>query len=288
MKKKDITGLLFIVPLMVGISIFLIYPAIESFRLSFYKTNFIESKFLGLKNYIYVLKSEYFYRSLWVTLVMLVYQLVMSIPISFIIASMINKVRVGKSFFRSAYYLPNITSIVAAVIVFKYLFYSTDAGIVNYLLGLVGIKPITWFGEGNVLQFSTALIGTWMVVGYYCLLFLAGMQTIPEELYDAANVDGAKALKMWLYITIPCSKSTFSFVFITGVISCMQRFTDVFVIRGETSIRRPIQTVLLYVYDTSFLNVNYGAGFAASYILFAVIMVITLFNLRTTKIFEEK
>ena len=218
---------------------------------------------------------------------MLVYQLVIAIPVSFILACMINKIVRGKAFFRAAFYLPNLTSIVAAVIVFRLVFYSSEAGIANYVIGLVGIKPVAWFGEGSVIQFTTSLLGTWLVLGYYIIMFLAGLQSISKELYDAANVDGAKGIKQWMYITIPCSKGAFAFVFITGVIGCMQRFTDVYIIRHQFVVK-PIQTILLYIYDVSMVNRDFGSSFAAGYLLFIIIMIISLLNVKITKIFGQE
>ncbi len=282
---NNIAAYAFIAPTVLGIIVFVLYPVIESLRLSFYSTNYITQTWVGLDNYKTILKDPDFVGALYNTVYMGVLGLLLNIPGAFIIASMINACRWGKNYFKSAIYIPNITSVVAASTIFLSLFYPTDIGAINYILKkLFGIGPFGWFIDARIARVTVVIMSTWQSIGYNTLIFLAGLQSVPRELYEAAEVDGATALKRWRYITIPSMKPIFVFVFITGVIGAMQRFGDVWMIGGNTG--QPggtLRTVVLYIYAIGFQGMRFGLASAAAYILFFIIFALTLINVRLIK-----
>ncbi len=160
---------------------------------------------------------------------------VMGIAASFILASLINSVKwtKGKKHFqRNLLFLPNVISAVATTLLFSFLFAPTKEGLLNFVLGVFHISPIGWFTDPKYARFSIVLMSMWGALGYNTIIFIAGLQSVPRDLYEAAEVDGASGLKKWRYITIPYLRPIFVFMIIMGTIHAMKRFTDVWLIGG--------------------------------------------------------
>ncbi|MDN3954853.1 carbohydrate ABC transporter permease [Sporolactobacillus laevolacticus] len=277
---SDWTGYLFTLPLLVGIIGFSAYPMIGALILSFQKNATSHGPtWVGFKNYQYVLTDPLFWQSVYNTLYMGVFSIILGVVISFILACLIYNLPWGrwKNFFKSVYFLPNVVSMIATSILFTFLFYPGSEGLLNYFLGHIGIKPIGWFSNPNVSRFGIVLMSLWGIVGYNTIIFLAALTSVPEDIYEAADIDGANWFQKWLYITVPYLKSVIFFVLITGTIATMKRFTDVWLIGGTAgNPAGSLMTVVLYIYRNGFLSSQMGIATAASYILFILILILTV------------
>jgi ABC-type sugar transport system permease subunit/ABC-type glycerol-3-phosphate transport system substrate-binding protein len=272
----------FLLPGITAFSLFLIYPVFESFRLSFYKSNGFMEIFAGLDNFKDVLSSPIFGKSLYNTFYIGLLHLALGIPIGFILASMINSQKKAQAAFRILYFLPMVTSIIAASIIFKYLF-DPDVGIINFYLQKLGINTssLLWLNDPATSKFVIVFFALWHGVGYTVLICLSGLQAIPDQLYEAATIDGCGPIQKWWYITLPNMRPTFVFLIMTGCIGALKRFQDVYTLGGAAgSPARSIQTVVAYIFEQAFGTYRFGMASAAAYVLFFIILGLTLVNYR--------
>lgn len=278
--RKDWTGYAFSAPLLLGVAAFSIYPMLAALYMSTQQTSGLSSdaKWVGMSNYAYVWGDDLFWKAIYNTLYMGVLSMGCGIIASFILASLINQVRwhAGKNWFKAVFFLPNVVSAVATSLLFSFLFYPTDAGLLNYVLGMLGLEPIGWFTNPQMSRFSIVLMSMWGALGYNTIIFLAGLQSVPRDLYEAAEVDGAGGLKRWWYITIPYLRPIFFFMIVMGTIGGMKRFTDVWLIGGTAgNPAGSLMTAVLYIYRNAFLSSQMGIATAASYLLFIIIFMLT-------------
>jgi len=291
-KKKlfsstDIAGYVFSAPLVIGVLVFAIYPMVGALVLSFQKalTSF-GGEWVGLSNYETVLTDSMFWKSLYNTLYMGVLSVALGVSLSFILATLVHNIPWLKwrNFFKGVYFLPNVVSLVAASILFQLLFHPGSEGILNYVLGWVGIEPIGWFTNPSISRFSIVLMTLWGMLGYNTIIFIAAISSVPRDLYEAAEVDGATWYSKWLYITIPYLRPIIVFMVIVSTITAMKRFTDVWLIGGTAgNPAGSLMTVVLYIYRNAFLSSQMGVASAASYILFMIILVLSILMLLANK-----
>lgn len=263
----------------IGTVVFNFYPLVRTFISSLMNMN---GKFIGLTNYKIMFASDEFRQTVVNTIYMAVLGVCFNVPVAFVIASLLNMIGRGKSFFRVIFLLPMVMSMVTVVTLFKYMMMPSTDGIFNYVLSFFGIGPLSWLSGVSSARESLVFIAIWKGIGYNIILFFAGLQSISPDMYEAAEIDGANAFKQWLYITIPSSKSTFTFVLMTSTIAALKRFTEVYAVSGETG--NPggvLETLMLFIYKNSFSTLNYkdeGLAGAASVILFLIILAATLMN----------
>ncbi|WP_213585477.1 carbohydrate ABC transporter permease [Paenibacillus sp. J2TS4] len=275
-------GYLFSTPLIIGVLAFAIYPMFAALYMSFLQTggSAMSGTWVGASNYEYVMKDPIFWQSLYNTFYMGIFSVILGIGLSFILASLINSLKwdLGKNFFKGVYFLPNVVSAVATSLLFSFLFYPAKEGLLNFVVGWFNIEPVGWFTDPRYSRFSIVLMSLWGALGYNTIIFLAGLQSVPRDLYEAAEVDGAGGLKRWYYITIPYLRPIFVFMLIMGTIGGMKRFTDVWLIGGTAG--NPggsLMTAVLYIYRNAFLASQMGVATAASYLLFIIILILTIF-----------
>lgn len=280
-RLEDLAGWGFILPLITGLLLFRLYPLVESLRLSFCHTNGVVETWAGWDNYRYLLLDDDFWEALRNTLVLGGMGMAISIPGSLVLATWIHSARWGRTFFRAVYFLPNITSMVAVAVVFQFLFYPTDQGLINYVLTGLGFPAQGWFADPDTSKLAVALMGVWHGIGYSILIVLAGLQSVPGELYEAASIDGAGPFRQWWHVTLPGVRPILVFLLITGMISAMRRFNDVWMIGGEAG--NPggsLSTLMLYIYRVGFHSFELGKASAAAYLLFVVVFLLTLAHFR--------
>ena len=274
--------LLLLIPL-AGTVIFNVYPLIQTFIDSFQN---MKNVFIGGVNYKILWEDEIFRQSVVNTLYMAVLGVCFNVPIAFIIANMLNNIPIAKTVYKVVFLLPMIMSMITVGTLFKYLMMPGEEGIFNFLLEYIGLGPYDWLNDPAMARESLIVMVVWKGMGYNIILFFAGLQAVPRELYEAAKIDGASEFKQWIYITIPSMKSSFTFVIITSTIAALKRFTDVYAISGETgNPAGALNTIMLYVYRNSFSTLNYkdlGRSSAASIVLFVIILIITLLNFKLT------
>ncbi|GAE35219.1 carbohydrate ABC transporter permease [Halalkalibacter akibai] len=282
--KNNYVWYIFLLPTFLGIALFMAYPIFESLRLSFYRSNGMIETFTGLDNFRRVLTSGPFWNSVWNTFFIGIFQILITIPLGFIFASLINTVSRGKNFFKVIYFLPNVTSIVAAAMIFAFVLHP-DMGIMNYFLAKIGLPTPMWLSDPSTSKWAVILLAVWHWIGFVIIIFLANLQSISTEMYEAARIDGASGFQQWLYITIPCMKGTFAFLLITGWIGALQRFNEVYVLGGPNgSPARSIQTMGAFIYERGFTGFEFGIASAATYIMFMIILFFTFINLKISKI----
>ncbi len=283
--KRDYKWYVFLLPITAGLLLFMLYPIFESLRLSFYDSNGFIEEFVGFENYISIISDDLFWKSVGNTLYITFFNVILLIPIAFILASLINNMKYLKNTSKALFFVSYITPGVAASTVFLYVFH--PQGIANMLLGFIGIDGISWFAQPTTAQWAVIIYAIWKGIGFNMIIFLAALQTIPKELYEASSIDGANSFKSWLYITIPNMKQSISFLVIMGFISGLKRFQDVYIF-GKGSVGSPersLYTIVSYIYDKGFGgDFKYGVASAAAYVLFIIIIIITLVNKKITKL----
>lgn len=282
-KKSSIRWYFFLTPTLLGILFFLLYPIIDSFRLSFYKSNGIKESFRGLQNYQIVITDSLFWKSVWNTFYISFFSIIIVIPLAFILASIINEMRLGRNIAKATFFISYITPGIAASTVFLFVFH--PQGIMNMILGFFGIDEVQWLSYPFTAQWAVIIYSIWKNLGFNMIIFIANLQAIPRELYEASAIDGSTKIKSWFYITLPNMVSTIAFLFIMGWINGLQRFSDVFIFgNGSTgSPERSLFTIVSYIYDRGFGSFEFGVASAAAYVLFAIILIFTIVNKKITK-----
>jgi len=273
------TALPFILPSFVGVALFLLVPVVIVLVLSFFQWNFLTSpRWVGLANYVTMTRDDHVFHALAVT----AYYVLWNIPIQTLIALglaiLLNRKLPALGFFRALYVLPFMSTPVAMAVVWSWMF-NDQFGLINHLLLLVGIHGPDWLGSTQTALPVVAMVSNWQYAGYNMLFFLAGMQTIPPALYEAASIDGASAVRQFFRITLPLLNATMLFVLVTDVIGSFQIFDTVYVMTqgGPAS----ATTVINYqIYTTGFQNFDVGSASAMSLTLFGVILVITFIQFR--------
>jgi len=267
-----------------SVLIFIVIPVGFSFYISFFNFNFLSpaTDFVGLHNYISLFTSDRFWTVLLNTSRYVIGVVPFGIAVSLGLALLINRKLPGINFFRSAYFSPVITSSIAVALIWKWVF-DPSWGILNFLLDKVGITGITWLGDPNLAIWCLAIMSVWSGAGYNMILFLAGLQGISKEYYDAAIVDGAGRLQLFRYITWPLLSPTTFFVFVVGIIGSLQVFDIVLLVTNATGgPGGSTRTIVFYMWEQGFKYYNMGFASAMAYVLFFFIFVLTLINWRFT------
>ena len=269
-------------PNLIGFLVFMLFPMVASFGLSFVKWDLLTpAQWYGLGNYRDLIADPTFRKVLWNTIYYTIGSVPIGIVISFFLALALNQKIPFVKAYRAVYFLPVITSMVAVGIVWQWI-YNPEFGLVNYLLGLVGIQGPTWLSSVKWAMPAVILVSIWKGLGFNMVLFLAGLQGIPDVYYEAAEIDGASWLqKMW-HITIPLISPTTLFVVIMSVIGSFQAFDLVYVMtKGGPA--RSTSVLVHYLYQCAFEYFKMGYASAMAYVLFFLVFGVTLLQLRSSK-----
>lgn len=281
-QREALIGWLFVSPALIGFGIFTFGAILYSLYLSFTDYDmFGTPEWVGLENYIKAFTNdEYFYQYFGNTFYFAIVLVPVVLVISLFLAILINK-KVGRltKAYRVALFLPSITSTVAVSMVWLWIF-NPDMGILNNFLTAIGFhNPPMWLSDPEWSKPALIIMRVWQMSGYYMLLFLAGLQTIPETLYEAAEVDGASSWQRFTRITVPMLSNTTFVVVILLIIESFNMFESIFVMTeggplGSTS------TIMYYIYEQGFMSYNMGYASALAWIFFALILVFTLIQFR--------
>lgn len=293
--KKNLMWYSFIIVSLITLLILVYIPMLTTIKYSTYKVGMLgyEEEFIGLKNYKMLLSQPQFWKTIGNTIILTVMGLV-TIPLGFIMAVLINNLGNGKlqSFFRVGFYLPQIITGVSVVLIFRIVLQG-DGGLLNSFLGYLSGRDVSigWLADSRYSKIGATILWCWMNTGYSMLINLASIQAIPQELFDAAAVDGANSWKKLIYIVIPGMKSCFTLLFVTSMINGLARFTDLFIIGGNSAsggAGGSLQTVLMYIYQFSFESPNYGVSSAGSMILFVLVFLFTMLNVKLTGFLNDE
>lgn len=282
----------YIAPFFILFSIFLLYPIIDSFYISFHKQQGISTPtFVGLKNYINLLSDPRFKNSLLNTTIYALGSLFIQVPIAFIIAYVVNSKLVpspnAKSLYRLAYFTPLLTSTIVASLMFGIL-YDYDSGLINnYLMRWFGEDvKVGWLRDSSVVKISIIIVIVWRFVGLISLYFLAGLQNIPRELDEAAAIDGANWWTTLTRITLPLLRPVILFVTIQAINGSYQIFAEPYMLTGGGPSDKSLSMVH-YLYQTGFSQFNLGYASSIGYTLVLIIVTLAVLNLRFFGAFNE-
>jgi lactose/L-arabinose transport system permease protein len=273
---------LFVAPAVILFAVFMVYPIFASLLLSFQVREGGAFVFSGLENYARLFQDRLFYTALTNTFIILVVQVPIMLIISLFLAVLLNS-GLGKltGVFRVAFFLPAVTSLVAASIVF-FILLNQDFGLINYLLGLVGVDPLPWLNNGFWAKVSIILLMTWRWTGYNMVIYLAGLQGIPDELYEAAAVDGAGRWRRFISITVPQLRPVILFTVVLSTIGTLQLFDEPYVLTNGGPNNATL-TIVMYLYENGFRFFDFGYASAIAYVLVVLIAVLSYLQIRFTR-----
>lgn len=282
---------LFLAPAMTAIFVFFFLPVLAALVMSF--TDFdiyslgdmSRARFIGFSNYLNLFQNPLFWKALGNTAYFVVVGVPLSIMTSMLVALALNsKLTRFKSLFRFSYFLPVVTTLVAVAVIWRYI-YHPRFGLANYLLNLIGIKPVDWLGNPHWAMPALIIMAVWKGFGYNMIIFVAGLQNIPETLYEAARLDGANGWQEFRNVTIPMLSQTTGFVTITTLIGYCQFFAEPYVMTDGGPLNSTLSIVLL-MYKEGFKFWRMGYSAAIAFILFGIILILTIVQLRVQKQYE--
>jgi multiple sugar transport system permease protein len=280
-RREDLAGWLWASPWILGFLIFTLGPMLASVYYSFTEYPILASpRWIGIGNYRTMLTDdEFFYQSLKVTVVYSLISVPLNLIVGFMIAILLNQDIRWVTVWRTVYYLPSIIAGVAVALLWQWIF-NADFGLANYLLRLIGIKGPSWLLDPQWALFSLIVMSLWGVGGGM-VIYLAGLQGIPTVLYEAAEIDGAGALRRFAHITLPMVSPVIFFNLIMGIIGTFQTFTQAFIMTGGGP-RRATYFYMLHLYNNAFQWLKMGYASSLAWVLFFIILGLTLLVLRSS------
>jgi multiple sugar transport system permease protein len=283
--RKQWSAYLFLAPTMILFGVFTVAAVIYAFYLSFHEWNILEpaKPFVGLDNYQRLLGDERFGGAIVNTLYFTAASVPLTMGLGLLIALLLNNQIRARGFFRTLFYLPVVTPLVIAAIIWKWL-YSGDFGLLNYYLIQLGVidEPLLWLADPSLAMPSVIITNVWKNVGFSMVVYLAGLQSIPEDFYDAAKVDGAAGWQRLKDITIPLLSSTTLFLAVVSVLGAFQVFTEIFIMTNGGPLGRTT-TIVFHIYQTAFKFFDMGYASAMAFGMFAMMFVFTLVQLRVMR-----
>jgi multiple sugar transport system permease protein len=273
----------FILPNFLGFAVLTLVPVLALFYISFTSWDvFGTATWLGLDNFERLFGDASFRKALWNTVYFSVVHIPLTLVVSLGLALLLNRKLRGVAFFRTAAFFPYITSIVAIAVVWNMLF-SPDYGPVNQILGWFGLEnPPGWTTSATWAMPAVIIVQTWRYMGYYMVLFLAGLQTVPPELYEAAKIDGANAVQRFRNVTLPCLRPTTFFVTVMLTINAFKVF-DIILLMTEGGPGQATLVLSQYIYQKGFIEYQFGYASAISIVLFVICIAVTIVQFTVNK-----
>jgi len=278
-KSERKAAYLFIIPAVVLLAAFLLYPALQTVRYAFTDYNIMRPdriKFCGLNNFIELFQDKDFWiavkNTLQFTVLVVPFQTVLALALALLISSR----RKGVSIFRAAYFSPQVTSMVVVAILWTVLYNSNpSSGLLNALRVNLGMEPCGFLNDPKTAMNSIIFMSAWQGAGYQMMIFLAGLQGIPKDQYEAASIDGAGKIKSFLYVTLPGLKNVISYVIMITVIQAMKLFTQPYVMT-KGGPQNATRTLVYYVYEQGFQKRNFGYACAVAAVFFVIVISLSI------------
>ncbi|WP_218094047.1 carbohydrate ABC transporter permease [Paenibacillus solanacearum] len=283
--KEGLLGYLFLAPSLAVFILFLFYPMLRSIYLSMTLTDPRGriAAFVGLDNYVDLFSSGQFFTNLKVTLLFILFTVPTTIIWCLLLAALShNKLR-GMKAFQFIFSLPIVISVSTGSIIWLLLFHPT-AGMLNYFIGFVGLGPVSWLADPSSALLSISMMTVWMNMGFVYIVLLSGLQGVPEELYESAKIDGSGPVRTFVQIVLPLLSPTIFFVLIVSVIGAFQAFGQIHILTKGGPINTT-NVVVYSIYQDAFVNFRFGIGSAQALVLFAIILLLTVFQF---KVLEKK
>ena len=275
---KKYTPYLFLLPAVAVLIVFFFIPFFQTFGLSFfdYSSSIYNPTFNGVDNYIKLFKEPIFYKVMFNTFMYLIIAVPFLVTFPLFLAILINQKIRGITLYKILLYLPVIVSIVVAAIAFKWLY--AGQGILNYILTLFHLEPIDWLVDTKWALFSVAIVTIWKGIGYYMMIYLASLMSVPQDLYEACDIDGANFLTKHFTVTIPHIMPTIALVSTISTISAMKVFAEIYVMTKGGPLNST-KTIVYYIYERAFENLDLGYASALAVVLLIVVMLFSLVNI---------
>lgn len=271
----------FLLPAMLTLAVFLFIPLIQVIYYSFTDFDMLtQPQWVGLKNYTELFQDDLFWKSLSLSFTYLLVTPIL-IVFSIALAIVVNRSLLGVNLFRALYFIPVVISAVAIGMIFDFVF--ADQGLINGLLRSLNIidTPIGFLTNPSLVLPSIMAVTIWRGLGYYMVMFLAGLQSIPEELYEAAAIDGANRFQQHIHVTVPMLRPVITFVAIISSIAALRAFDEIFILtNGTGGLLDSALTTMFYLYRQAFVFLNIGYAAAMAVIFTIITMVLSLLNLR--------
>lgn len=282
--NKSYYGYFFVAPFFLGFAVFGLAPILYTLYLSFMKWDgFSDPVYVGFANYTRLLHDSFFYQTIGNTMIIWVMSNVPQLILSLLLALILNEKFIrGKHFFRAVYFFPHMVTAVTLGVIFSLMF-DWQTGSVNKLLMDIGLihDPVNWFNSPWWSRTIASGVIVWQYFGMNMIILIAGLQSIPNEVYEAAEIDGATKPQIARYITLPMIRQVILFVFITSVIGGLQLF-DAPLMLGDGP-DNSVRTMVMYLYETAFKSYDYSYGAAVAYGIFVIVMFFTALTARITR-----
>jgi len=276
MKNNKLLPYLLVSPYLIHLMVFVAFPVIFSIYLTFNKWNIISPmEFIGFGNFLRVFQDALFFKALYNTLKFLIVHIPLQIIVALLLAEILNQKIKFRPFFRAAFFLPVVVSGVVVSMLWQQL-YGFDTGILNRMLSTLGFGKVGWLVDPNMAMVSIAVMATWKNVGLYVILFLVGLQTVPPQYYEAADLEGANHWQKFWHITLPMINPTIFMVVILSTIGGFSLFIEPYIMTGGGPLNSTLSAVL-YIYKQAFTNYHMGysatLGFFFAFIILLVVVV---------------
>ncbi|TYS17702.1 sugar ABC transporter permease [Rossellomorea vietnamensis] len=290
-KKDMISGYLYIAPFFIIFGIIGLYPAVFSIYLAFQKWNGLSPMtFAGLDNFKIVLTDPLFWKSVYNTIVIGLMGTAPQIIVGIILAFLLNLTFLRfKAFFRITIFMPYITSMVAVALIFSVLFSNHESSLANYVLGVFGFDPVNWSSSEWGTKIAISIMVFWRWIGYNTIIYLAGIQSISNDLYEAATIDGANKMQQLIYITMPLLKPFIILTVFFSTVGALQLFSEPTVFLGAGAFARDeALTIVMYLYRDAFTLQSFGTASATAVILLFIIIIFAAINTMLTSGYGRK
>jgi multiple sugar transport system permease protein len=271
-----LAGLAFLSPSLLILLVFVIVPVILAFLLSFtqWEVRSTARGFIGLDNYVKLFTGQELWRAIRNTLYFTVLKIPLDMALSLGIALILNQKLRGISFYRTAYFLPVITSVVAVSAIWR-LIYNPNFGLANRLLDVLQLPRQTWLSDPALAMPAVTLVALWKGLGYDVVIFLAGLQNIPRMYYEAAEIDGASSWQRFRHITLPLLSPVTYFVLVIGIINSFKVFAQIHVLTPDGGPLKSTEVMVYYIYRLAFQEYHFGRAAAVAFVLFAIVLTLT-------------
>lgn len=282
--SEALTGYLFILPTFIGFTLFILYPIVESVRISFMDYSILRgSEYIGLENYIDILGDRRVRTVYGNTVVFTLFAVFFNAGVGLLLAVVLNR-RMPvfiRNLYRSIFFFPLLVAHTYIAVIWRFL-YQKDTGVINYYLGEIGIAAVPWLSQANWAMTAIIILDVWKNTGFAMLVFLAGLQNIPHEFYESAQLDGANERQIFFRITLPLLSPTIFFILVIFMIGALQVF-DTIMVLTEGGPGDATRSVVMYIFEKAFQRFDMGYAAAISMTLFAIILVLTLVQFRISR-----
>lgn len=269
----------YLLPTLLVLGTFSIYPVIRAFIISLYDWRLRTQEFIGLANYTELFTDPLFWKAVKNTMIFVAGTVPIEILLALSVALLLNRPLRGRALYRLAFFVPYVTTVVAIAMVWLWI-YHDQWGLLNHMLGWFGVAPQKWLLDPKWTMFTIIVMSIWKSLGYTVVIFLAGLQNMDKELYNAAKVDGANDRQVFWHVTWPLLTPTTFFVSITSIIGAFKVFTEIFVLYGgKPGPLRVATTIVFYIYEKAWDDYRMGYASAAAYALFFMVLAVTIFQL---------